>query len=72
VRFAFVTYLTAVGSVLGFVLHGDPDTYRYIPETIKRYPGADGVCALAREQGFADCAWIPVLGGLMSIHVAHK
>ena len=39
VRAVYLTYLTVVGSSLGFVLHGDPDTYRYIPESIKRYPG---------------------------------
>ena len=39
VRGVYLTYLTAVGSTLGFVLHRDPDTYRYIPESIRRYPG---------------------------------
>ena len=45
IRAAYLGYLTVVGSTLGLVLHGDPDTYRYIPESIRRYPGADGVCA---------------------------
>ena len=39
VRAVYLSYLTVVGSALGFVLHGDPDTYRYIPESIRRYPG---------------------------------
>ena len=55
---------------LGFVLHGDPDTYRYIPESIRRYPGARAVCAMVREQGFVSCDYLPVLGGLMAIHRA--
>ena len=38
VRAVYLAYLTVVGSALGFVLHGDPDTYRYIPESIRRYP----------------------------------
>jgi ubiquinone/menaquinone biosynthesis methyltransferase len=42
VRGAYLAYLTIVGSALGWGLHGDPDTYRYIPESIKRYPGAAG------------------------------
>ncbi len=72
VRAAYLTYLTVVGSVLGLVLHRDPDTYRYIPESIRKYPGAEGVCAIAREQGFADCTVVPVLGGLMAIHRAGR
>jgi demethylmenaquinone methyltransferase / 2-methoxy-6-polyprenyl-1,4-benzoquinol methylase len=70
VRSVYLTYLTIVGSTLGFVLHGDPDTYRYIPESIRRYPGAAAVCDLARAEGFAACEHLPVLGGLMSIHKA--
>lgn len=72
VRSVYIAYLTLVGSALGFVLHRDPDTYRYIPESIRRYPGAAAVCDIARRQGFASCEWMPVLGGLMAIHRATK
>jgi len=43
VRAVYLAYLTVVGSALGFALHGDPNTYRYIPESIRLYPGAAGV-----------------------------
>lgn len=69
-RTIYLGYLTIAGSALGVLLHGNPDTYRYIPESIRRYPGAAAVCTLAREHGFASCDWIPVLGGLMAIHRA--
>jgi demethylmenaquinone methyltransferase/2-methoxy-6-polyprenyl-1,4-benzoquinol methylase len=72
VRGVYLTYLTIVGSSLGFALHRDPDTYRYIPESIRRYPGAAGVCTIARELGFSSCDCVPVLGGLMAIHRAVK
>ena len=68
----YLGYLTLVGSTLGLALHGDPDTYRYIPESIRRYPGAEGVSRIAREQGFAACERFRVLGGLMAIHRAVK
>jgi demethylmenaquinone methyltransferase/2-methoxy-6-polyprenyl-1,4-benzoquinol methylase len=71
-RGAYLSYLTLVGSVLGIVLHRDPDTYRYIPESIRRYPGADAVAELIRSKGFAHCEWTPVLGGLMALHRARK
>jgi ubiquinone/menaquinone biosynthesis methyltransferase len=70
VRAVYLAYLTLVGSALGLVLHGDPDTYRYIPESIRRYPGAHGVAELIRAHGFADVRVRRVLGGLMAIHVA--
>ena len=70
VRAIYLGYLTAVGSILGLALHGDPDTYRYIPHSIRRYPGAEGVAALMRSAGFQDVRVEPKLGGLMTIHVA--
>jgi demethylmenaquinone methyltransferase / 2-methoxy-6-polyprenyl-1,4-benzoquinol methylase len=70
VRVAYHAYLTAVGSALGLVLHGDPDTYRYIPESIRRYPGADAVTAMLAERGLTPAGWHRVLGGLLAIHVA--
>jgi ubiquinone/menaquinone biosynthesis methyltransferase len=70
IRTIYLTYLTIVGSALGLVLHRDPDTYRYIPASIRRYPGAAAVCAMAKEAGFSSCTWHPVLGGLLAIHRA--
>jgi demethylmenaquinone methyltransferase/2-methoxy-6-polyprenyl-1,4-benzoquinol methylase len=72
IRSAYHIYLTVVGSALGIVLHGDPDTYRYIPESIRQYPGADGVARLLETGGFQGVRVIPVLGGLMAIHIATK
>ena len=72
VRGVYLGYLTLVGSLLGFILHRDPDTYRYIPESIRRYPGAAAVSAIARAHGFSTCAHLSVLGGLMAIHHARR
>jgi ubiquinone/menaquinone biosynthesis methyltransferase len=71
-RAAYLTYLTAVGGTLGWLLHHDPDTYRYIPASIRRYPGAAAVATLMRSRGFADVRYDRVLGGLMAIHQARK
>ena len=72
VRSVYLAYLSVVGSALGWVLHRDPDTYRYIPASIKRYPGAKGVARLMEQAGFDDVKVQPVLGGLMAIHLAAK
>jgi ubiquinone/menaquinone biosynthesis methyltransferase len=70
IRGAYIAYLSAVGSALGALLHRDPDTYRYIPASIRRYPAAPRICRLLVEQGFERCEYLPVLGGLMAIHRA--
>jgi demethylmenaquinone methyltransferase/2-methoxy-6-polyprenyl-1,4-benzoquinol methylase len=72
VRGAYLLYLNAVGGALGWALHGDAETYRYIPASIRTYPGAEAVARLFGARGFVDVGWIPVLGGLMAIHHARK
>ena len=72
VRRAYITYLTLVGGALGWLLHRDPDTYRYIPASIRRYPGAGPVARLMESHGFAEVQYLPVLGGLMAIHFARR
>ena len=37
---------------LGWILHRDPDTYRYIPASIRRYPGARGVARMMTRRRF--------------------
>lgn len=71
-RRVYLAYLTVVGSALGWILHRDPDTYRYIPASIRRYPGSRGVVRLMREAGFSDVRRARVLGGLMAIHIARR
>jgi demethylmenaquinone methyltransferase/2-methoxy-6-polyprenyl-1,4-benzoquinol methylase len=71
-RTVYLLYLTLIGGMLGWILHRDADTYRYIPASIRTYPGAEGVAAMMRARGFTTVRHYPVLGGLMAIHHALK
>jgi len=72
VRGAYLAYLNTVGGALGWLLHRDADAYRYIPASIRRYPGAEAVARLMEARGFERATHYPVLGGLMAIHRAQK
>lgn len=72
IRAAYLSYLTIVGGALGWLLHRDPDTYRYIPASIRRYPGAAGVAALLTAHGFTNVRVEPLLFGLMTLHIARR
>ena len=72
VRAVYLVYLTIVGGTLGWILHRDPDTYRYIPASIRNYPGAEAVARLMETRGFARVRYYRVLGGLMAIHHGFK
>jgi demethylmenaquinone methyltransferase/2-methoxy-6-polyprenyl-1,4-benzoquinol methylase len=72
VRAVYLAYLNVVGGLLGWLLHRDADTYRYIPASIRNYPGAAGVARMFEDRGFVDVECRACLWGLMTIHVARK
>ena len=71
-RAAYLGYLTVIGSAIGWLVHRDPDTYRYIAETVRVHPGGPAVAALLTEAGFERAHYGPVFGGFMAIHSAVK
>jgi ubiquinone/menaquinone biosynthesis methyltransferase len=71
-RQVYLSYLSTVGSLLGLVLHSNPDTYRYIPETLKLYPGQRGVLELMQKVGFVNVGFHEFGGGIMAINYGTK
>jgi demethylmenaquinone methyltransferase/2-methoxy-6-polyprenyl-1,4-benzoquinol methylase len=67
-RWLYLRYLTVVGSTVGLVLHGDPDMYRYIPESLKLYPGQRGVEEMMNRLGFVETGFQEFGGGIMAIN----
>lgn len=71
-RRLYLGYLRAIGAALGWLLHRDPDVYRYIAESIKLYPGQQGVCKMMESAGFANCKFTNLLGGAIAINWGTK
>lgn len=71
-RWLYVRYLIVVGSTVGLALHGDADTYRYIPETLKLYPGQRAVQELMKQAGFIETGLREFGGGIMAINYGTK
>jgi demethylmenaquinone methyltransferase/2-methoxy-6-polyprenyl-1,4-benzoquinol methylase len=68
----YMGYLRTVMPAMGWIFHGDPETYRYIPDSLERYPGQHGVDTLLREAGFERPLFHDRLLGSMGINVAEK
>lgn len=71
-RWLYLQYLIAVGSTTGLVLHGDPDVYRYIPESLKLYPGQRGIEKIMQRLGFIETGFQEFGGGIMAINYGTK
>jgi demethylmenaquinone methyltransferase/2-methoxy-6-polyprenyl-1,4-benzoquinol methylase len=57
---------------IGKAVAGDEDSYRYLVESIRRFPRPEAFRQLIADAGFVRAAAEPMLGGLISIHSAWK
>lgn len=57
---------------LGKLLAQDEDSYRYLIESIRRFPDMPRFEAMIREAGFTQTKVEPLLGGLVAIHSGWK
>jgi ubiquinone/menaquinone biosynthesis methyltransferase len=71
-RWLYLYYLVITGSIVGYLLHGDPDTYRYIAESLKHYPGQIGVREEMKRLGFVATGFHEFGGGIMAINYGTK
>lgn len=64
----YLRYLDLSTSAAGWVLHRDVESYRYIPESLRRYPAQRGVTELMQRHGFVRCGHIDLVFGAMAIN----
>jgi demethylmenaquinone methyltransferase / 2-methoxy-6-polyprenyl-1,4-benzoquinol methylase len=57
---------------LGQIIAGDAESYRYLVESIRRFPPMAEFERLIRAAGFAQTKVEPLLGGLVAIHSGWK
>jgi demethylmenaquinone methyltransferase/2-methoxy-6-polyprenyl-1,4-benzoquinol methylase len=57
---------------LGQAIAGDEASYRYLVESIRRFPEMPAFAAMIREAGFSQVRAEPILGGLVAIHSGWK
>jgi demethylmenaquinone methyltransferase/2-methoxy-6-polyprenyl-1,4-benzoquinol methylase len=57
---------------IGKAVAKDEESYRYLIESIRRFPRPNAFKAMVAEAGFARAAAEPMLGGLVTIHSGWK
>lgn len=63
-RIWFDTVVPALGRVAG-----DSEAYEYLPNSVKRFPGPEGLAAVMDGAGLRDIRWILTAGGIIALHV---
>jgi demethylmenaquinone methyltransferase/2-methoxy-6-polyprenyl-1,4-benzoquinol methylase len=54
---------------LGGLITGAPDAYRYLPESIQKFPDADGLADAMRRAGFNSVSYEGLTGGSVALHL---
>jgi len=57
---------------IGQAIAGDADSYRYLIESIRRFPTMPQFEGMIRQAGFSSTRVEPILGGLVAIHSGWK
>ena len=53
---------------LGRAVAGDAESYRYLVESIRRFPRPEAFSAMLRAAGFARVSFQPMTGGIVALH----
>jgi demethylmenaquinone methyltransferase/2-methoxy-6-polyprenyl-1,4-benzoquinol methylase len=53
---------------LGARIANDPDSYRYLAESIRRFPDQQALLGMMREAGLEDCRHHNLSGGIVALH----
>ena len=69
---AYDVYSHKIVPQIGKAIAGDEDSYRYLIESIRRFPDMKSFEGMIRKAGFVNTRVEPILGGLVAIHSGWK
>jgi demethylmenaquinone methyltransferase/2-methoxy-6-polyprenyl-1,4-benzoquinol methylase len=53
-------------------LTGEQEAYTYLPSSVRRFPGPEGLAAAMHRAGLSDIRWVLTAGGIIALHVGTK
>jgi demethylmenaquinone methyltransferase/2-methoxy-6-polyprenyl-1,4-benzoquinol methylase len=72
VRGAYHAYFHAVLPAVGRLVSGHRTAYRYLPESVARFPVQEELARAMRDAGFVDVRWESLTMGVAAIHSGDK
>jgi demethylmenaquinone methyltransferase / 2-methoxy-6-polyprenyl-1,4-benzoquinol methylase len=65
-------FSTRVLPTVGGIVSGSSEAYSYLPESIRKFPGADELAAQMRQAGYSQVDFERLTGGAVALHLARK
>lgn len=69
VRMLYTLYFTRILPLIGRVVSGHPWAYRYLPASVREFPGPDALAERMKAAGFRTARWELLTFGIAAIHV---
>ena len=69
---AYDLYSFRVLPAIGKLVAGDAESYRYLAESIRMHPDQDTLRDMMAAQGFEDCRYHNLTGGIVALHRGWK
>ena len=64
-------YSRRILPVLGGLISGEPEAYRYLPESVRRFPSAAELQIWMRDAGFDHVQWEYLTFGIAALHIGY-
>jgi demethylmenaquinone methyltransferase / 2-methoxy-6-polyprenyl-1,4-benzoquinol methylase len=65
-------FSTRVLPRVGGIVSGSPEAYSYLPESIRKFPGAEQLAQEMRQAGFSSVEFERMTGGAVALHLGRK
>ncbi len=65
----YAFYSRRVLPAVGGAISGDSSAYKYLPESVRRFPEAEELAAMMRAAGFAEVSFERLTGGIVALHL---
>jgi demethylmenaquinone methyltransferase/2-methoxy-6-polyprenyl-1,4-benzoquinol methylase len=69
---AYDLYSFSVLPLMGKLVAGDSNSYRYLAESIRMHPDQETLLAMLEQAGFERCGFVNLTGGVVAIHRGYK
>ena len=66
------TYSFKVLPLLGSLIAGDADSYRYLAESIRMQPDQETLKDMMRDAGLERCRYTNLAGGIVALHIGER
>jgi demethylmenaquinone methyltransferase/2-methoxy-6-polyprenyl-1,4-benzoquinol methylase len=62
-------YSRRVLPIIGGAISGAPEAYKYLPESVRKFPDAPELAAMMRDCGFDSVEWEYLTFGIVALHI---